>query len=113
MKTSLKLLWYYIETRYTKLLNLFNIPHNPNFIPRGVYCYEIDAGMNINIPKDKGYWVKVCKYYRTSSRTKGIACTYTGYYGFDLYDSCKVCGVNDDTANNEEQKIKNAGRRII
>jgi hypothetical protein len=72
MRTKLRLLWYWLETRYAKLLRLFGDQTN-------------------------GYWIKTCKYYRSTPETKGVACTYIGYMGFDpcLYDQCKICGVKD------------------
>jgi hypothetical protein len=99
MKTKLILFWYWIETMYTKLLHLFGIEHSKEFIPNGMYCYEYDEKLN-NRPVD-GHRIKTCKYYRSTSKTKGIACTYIGYMGFDpcLYDKCKICGV--------KQKLKN------
>ena len=83
------LLWFYIETRYEKLLQLFRIKRNDLIIPKGMYCYEWINKQGYN---------KTCKYYRSTEETKGIECTYTGHYGFDvcLYDRCKICGVNDE-----------------
>lgn len=63
-----------------------------------MYCYEYDEERNTKEPiNDGGYWVKTCKYYRSTPKTKGVACTYVGYMGFDpcLYDQCKICGVKD------------------
>lgn len=66
----------------------------PNDTP---YCYLWDEEKNNRNPID-GYWIKPCKYYRTTPKTKGVACTYVGYFGFDpcLYDQCKICGVKED-----------------
>jgi hypothetical protein len=52
--------------------------------------------MNANTSRGDGYPVRECKYYRMTPSTKGIACIYIGYYGFDpcLYDACKICGEN-------------------
>lgn len=98
MKTIFKLIWYYIETRYTKLLSLFGVTKDSSVIPEGKYCYVSDRERNTNDPHPNGgIWVKTCKYHRGTKRTGGIACTYTGHFGFDmcLYDQCKICGVND------------------
>jgi len=59
----------------------------------------MDEELNKQKPtSEEGYYIKTCKYYRSTPKTKGIACTYTGYYGFDfgLYDQCKICGENDE-----------------
>jgi hypothetical protein len=91
IKNRVKLLWYYTETRYTKLLHIFGVERDSSVIPEGMYCY-------VNEPRaDGGYWIKICKYHKCTPETKGIACTYIGFYGFDccLYDQCKICGVND------------------
>jgi len=97
MKTKFKLLWYWVETRYVKLLRLFGVVPNTNPIPDGRYCYEYDKERNIKEPTD-GYWIISCKYYRSTYETGGVACTYLGYMGFDpcLYDQCKICDVNID-----------------
>lgn len=96
MRTKLRLLWYWLETRYAKLLRLFGVVRSTDCIPDGMYCYEYDEERNAKEPTD-GYWIKTCKYYRSTPKTKGIACTYVGYMGFDpcLYDQCKICGVKD------------------
>ena len=95
MRTKLRLLWYWLETRYAKLLRLFGVVRSTDCIPDGMYCYEYDEERNAKEPAD-GYWLKTCKYYRSTPKTKGIACTYVGYMGFDpcLYDQCKICDVN-------------------
>lgn len=97
MKEKFELIWYYVETRYTKLLNFFNFKKDSLIIPKGMYCYEYDEERNIKDPSyDGGYWIKTCKYYRSTSRG-GVACTFTGYFGFDpcLYDQCKICSENE------------------
>lgn len=106
--TNIKLLWYYIETRYTLLLGLFGIRHSISPIPdKTVYCYEFDEDRNREYPTN-GYWIKECKYYRSTPKTRGVACTYTGYYGFDfcLYDQCKMCGIKEEL---EEDYVNNSG----
>ena len=98
MKHKLRLLWYYAETRYVKLLRIFGVRRSTSVIPKGQYCYVWDEERNTKEPcSDGGYWIKTCKYYRSTTKTGGVACTYTGYYGFDpcLYDQCKICGVNN------------------
>lgn len=93
--TKLRLLWYWLETRYVKLLRLLSVVRSTDCIPNGMYCYEYDEERNAKEPcEDGGYWVKTCKYYRNTPKTKGVACTYVGYMGFDpcLYDKCKICG---------------------
>lgn len=98
MKDKIKLCWYYLETRYTKLLMLFGYLKSSDPIPTNTpYCYLWDDEKNKQEPID-GYWIKTCKYYRSTPKTRGIACTYVGYFGFDLclYDQCKICGVNED-----------------
>lgn len=98
IKLFIKLTWYYIETRYTKILNLFGIKKDISIIPHGLYCYAWDYEKNKKQSCTDGYWIKTCKYYRSTLETKGIACTYEGYYGFDpcLYDQCKICSINDE-----------------
>ena len=99
MKTKLRLLWYWIETKYAKLLHLFGVVRSTDCIPDGMYCYEYDEERNTKEPcTDGGYWIKTCKYYRSTPKTGGVACTYVGYMGFDscLYDQCKICGLNDE-----------------
>ena len=99
MKNILKLLWYYTETRYVKLLRIFGVGRSVSVIPKGQYCYVLDEERNTKEPStDGGYLIKPCKYYRSTVKTGGVACTYTGFYGFDfcLYDRCKICGVNDE-----------------
>ena len=95
MKHKLILLWYYAETRYVKLLRIFSVRRSASVIPKGQYCYVWDEERNTKEPTN-GYWIKTCKYYRSTPKTGGVACTYTGYYGFDpcLYDQCKICGKN-------------------
>ena len=103
MKNALKLIWYYIETRYAKLLRMLGVKRNTSVIPKGVYCYVLDDRRNEKEPLKNGYWVKRCKYYRFTQKTGGIACTYIGYYGFDpcLYDECKMCGQNEEINESE------------
>lgn len=98
MKNKLILFWYYLETRFTKLLRVFNISYKNSIIPKGQYCYVWDEERNTKEPCTDGYWIKTCKYYRSTPKTGGIACTYTGFFGFDfcLYDQCKICGENDE-----------------
>ena len=95
MKHKLRLLWYWLETRYAKLLRLFGVVRSTDYIPDGMYCYEYDEERNAKEPTN-GYWIKTCKYYRSTPKTGGVACTYTGYYGFDpcSHDQCKICGKN-------------------
>lgn len=97
MRNGLRLIWYYTETRYAKLLRMLGVKRNASVIPGGLYCYVPDDERNKKEPLENGYWVKRCKYYRGTPKTGGIACTYIGYYGFDpcLYDQCKICGEND------------------
>lgn len=99
MKTNLKLFQYYVEAKFYKILNRFGLKRDTTVIPCGSYCYSLDNELNANEPcGDGGYWIKTCKYYRSTAKTKGIACTYIGYFGFDpcLYDQCKICGENED-----------------
>jgi len=98
MKQIIKLSWYYLETRYTKVLRFFHIIKDESIIPKGPYCYEYDEERNKEYPLASGYWIKLCKYYRSTPKTRGMACTYLGFYGNDccLYDQCKICGVNED-----------------
>ena len=99
MKTKLRLLWYWLETRYVILLRLFGVVRSASVIPKGQYCYVRDEERNAKEPcVDGGYWIKICKYYRSTPKTRGIACTYVGFFGFDfcLYDECKICGENDE-----------------
>ncbi len=94
VKNAIKLLWYYIETRYAKLLHVLGISRNASIIPKGVYCYVRD---------EKNNNIKVCKYYRSTPKNGGIACIYKGFFGFDpcLYDQCKICGKNDELDKND------------
>jgi hypothetical protein len=100
MKRFLKIIWYYIEIYFIKLILLLGIKRNSSVIPEGVYCYtpiEFPSKENNHI-----YKIKPCKYYRHI--TKNIkSCTYEGYVGFDfgLYDQCKICGENDDISEND------------
>lgn len=96
MKTKLTLLWYWVEIQYAKILNKFCIVRSIDCIPNGMYCYEYDEERNSKEPTN-GYYIKPCKYYRSTTETGGIACTYLGYMGFDpcLYDSCKICGIKE------------------
>ena len=98
IKHKLKLFWYYTESSYVSFLRIFGFKPNTSVIPHGKYCYVIDVEKNKKEPcSDGSLWISVCKYFRGTNKTGGIACTYLGFYGFDpcLYDSCKVCGVND------------------
>ena len=104
VKNAIKLLWYYIETRYAKLLHVLGISRNTSIIPKGVYCYARDEKNSNKWHFDNGiYPIKVCKYYRSTSKNGGIACTYKGFFGFDpcLYDQCKICGKNDELDKND------------
>ena len=95
LKYRIKILWYYIEIGYAKLLRLFNIRRKTSPIPKGTpYCYVLDDERNKTEPID-GYWIKPCKYYR-SMKGYSAACTYVGFIGFDLClgDQCKICGVD-------------------
>lgn len=99
MKHKLRLLWYYAETRYVKLLRIFGGKRNASVIPKGQYCCVWDEERNTKEPcTDSGHWIKSCKYYRSTPQTGGIACTYIGYYGFDpcLFVQCKICGKNNE-----------------
>ena len=42
MKHKLRLLWYYAETRYVKLLRIFGVRRSTDYIPDGMYCYVWD-----------------------------------------------------------------------
>lgn len=97
MKTKITLIKYYIETLFTKCLKLFNIKYDTSVIPTGMYCYTNDIERNKTNPLTEGYWTKTCPYYRSTNETKGIACTFEGFYGFDvcLNDQCKICGINE------------------
>jgi hypothetical protein len=95
MKHKLKILWYYIETRYANLLILLGFKRDTSVIPKGQYCSVLDEERNMKEPCTNGsHYIKTCKYYRGTSKTGGIACIYTGFFGFDvcLYDQCKICG---------------------
>jgi len=97
MKDRILLVWYYVEVKYSQLLRLFGVRRSTLHIPEGMYCYDYDEERNATKdPDDVGYYVKTCKYYRSTYKTKGVACTYIGYYGFDpcLYDQCKMCSEN-------------------
>lgn len=94
MKTKLRLLWYWLEVQYARLLNSLGVPRSTDEIPNGMYCYEYDEERNVKEPQKDGYWIKKCRYYR-SDDSGGKACTYVGFIGFDpcLHDSCKICDV--------------------
>lgn len=100
MKRLPRIIWYYIEIYFIKLILLFGIKRNTSVIPEGLYCYT-----PIESPtKDNNYIYKIkpCKYYRHI--TKNIkSCTYEGFVGFDfcLYDQCKICGEKDDIREDE------------
>ena len=96
MKYRLKVLWYYIEIGWAKLLLLFGIRKSTAPIPKGTpYCYVWDEEKNKSEPID-GYWIKPCKYYRGMKGQCDAGCTYVGFIGFDvcLGDQCKICGVS-------------------
>ena len=98
MKTNIRLLWHYLETRYAKILRIFGIKQDTSVIPYGMYCYAFDKERNEREPiADGGIWIKTCKYHRSTPKTGGVACTYVGHFGFDLclYDQCKICGKNE------------------
>jgi len=102
--TNIKLLWYWVEIKYVKLVRIFGIIPSTDCIPKGMYCYEHDKERSIKEPlKDGEYWIKICKYHRSTQKTKGIACTYIGYMGFDpsLYDQCKICNIKEPFENNK------------
>lgn len=99
MKHRIILTWYCIEAAYARIMRLFGFRKDSSIIPNGMYCYEIDEDKNKNVPRENGgYWIKTCKYHRSTNKTGGVACTYVGYFGFDLclYDQCKICGKNKD-----------------
>lgn len=93
----MKKVLYYIESRYIRLIRFLGIKGDASVIPDGIYCYVYDEERNKKEPcKDGSYWIKTCKYYRSTKNTGGIACAYSGFYGFDfaLYDQCKICSEN-------------------
>ncbi len=93
------LVWYYVEVLFSRILNFLNIKRSEDCIPKGMYCYEYDKERNEKEPcNDGGYWIKTCKYYRSTPETGGIACTYVGFFGFEpsLYDQCKICSVKNN-----------------
>ena len=99
MKDRILLIWYWLEVKYAQLLYLFGVVRSALPIPEGMYCYEYDDERNATkADNDYGYYIKPCKYYRSTPKTKGVACTYMGYFGFDpcLYDQCKICSENMD-----------------
>lgn len=75
-----------------------------------MYCYEY-VDRTEKEPAD-GYWTKPFKYYRSTPKTKGIACTYVGHIGFDvcLYDQCKICGVKDSLENEDYEQNYNVSK---
>lgn len=94
---KLKIIWFYIEIGYSKLLNIFNVKRNTSLIPKGMYCYTFDGTSGTD---DSGYtWfgTNSCKYYRSMKGMKA-GCTYIGFIGWDpcLGDQCKICGENKD-----------------
>lgn len=103
MKERFRLVRYWLETKWTKLLRLFGIELSIDPIPEGVYCYEWDEERNKRDPQIGSYYIKPCKYYRSTPKTKGVACTYVGYMGFDplLYDQCKICGIKENFEDKE------------
>ncbi len=92
----MKTIWYFLETRFTLVLWFFGRRYDESVIPHGHYCYTIDHEREKTEPISDGHWINTCPYYRHTKKTGGIACTYVGFWGFDvcLYDSCKICGVN-------------------
>jgi len=92
-----KILCYYIEVLFSKLLHLFGVWYDVSIIPIGHYCYVPDNERNKEEPFD-GYWISPCKYYR-GMKGSGAACVYVGFIGFDicLGDQCKICGQNIET----------------
>lgn len=63
-----------------------------------MYCYTFDFERNEKEPEENSLWIKTCPYYRSTTKTGGIGCTFSGFYGFDccLYDQCKICSENID-----------------
>jgi hypothetical protein len=98
MLDMFRMIWYWFEVMYSRLLNLLGVVRSTEPIPKGMYCYEYDEKRNAEEPLKDGYYTKVCKYYRSTNKNGGVACTYEGFIGFDpcLYDQCKICGIKED-----------------
>ncbi len=97
MKYKTKVIWYYIEIGFTKILNILKITKDASVIPYGMYCYKFDGRTGID---ERGYtWhgTKTCKYYRHTKNGRA-GCTFVGYIGYDacLTDQCKICGENNE-----------------
>lgn len=98
----IKLIRYFVAAKFIRMCRAVGIKQDTSVIPSGMYCYVPDKERNANEPTDSfSYWIKPCKYYRSTPSSGGVACMYVGYFGFDpcLYDQCKLCGENygDDT----------------
>ena len=95
MKTKFKLIGIWLEVKFSKL---FKIKHDSSKIPQGMYCYCADNERNEKEPLENEMWIKTCPYFRSTTKTGGIGCTFIGFYGFDfcLYDECKICSINED-----------------
>ena len=94
MKNTILLFWYWTEIQFSLFCYLLGISKDTSVIPEGAYCYNIDFERDEKEPReDGGHWVRYCPYFRWTRENRGMGCTYTGYYGFDLclYDSCKIC----------------------
>ena len=95
--SGLQYLWFGIEIGFSNIQQFFGYDKDTSKIAEGVYCNTHDIERNKKEPSTNGsIWIKTCPYYRWTKRTKGIACTYVGFMGFDfgLYDQCKICGEN-------------------
>ena len=98
MKDRMLLIWYWVEVKYAQLLCLFGVRRSTKPIPKGVYCYEYTGHQWTNTKGETINETRCCPYFRWTKTTKGVACIYSPFYGFDfcLYDQCKICGEKDD-----------------
>ena len=94
-KDYIRLGYYWLEIQYYKI---FGLPNEIGVIPEGPYCYVPDVEKNKTHTEPNVIWTKTCPYFRSTRMTGGIACTFEGYFGFDvgLYDQCKICSINNN-----------------
>lgn len=115
----IRLPWYFIEVKYTRIERYFGKRKDKSVIPEGMYCYTWDEEREIRQPHNNGgFWIKSCKYYRSMKGQCDAGCTYVGFMGFDpcLGDQCKICGQNygddrDPLIIEREEKIEKITKR--
>lgn len=93
MKHKFKIVSFYIEIAYAKILRFLHFKKDKSVIPEGYYCYVWDEDPKRN----NEYHTIPCRFYRSMKNQCYAGCTYVGFIGFDigLQDQCKICGENE------------------